>query len=196
MLISYATLGYLISCSRSFIWKATLTFFCKCSSMCVPCVESMNVACVTGSPCIVRTTGIYRRFRVSAMQAAMNVKWQKWPIFDILKSRPLLCLSSRPTLRVWLSENFKPNFALVKNMQLNERKIPFWVWTVTKTQRKPCRHGNRDGSPVSGQVKCLRLAWVLRKRKELAWFKDYSVCGNQKMNIVIQPNLIILFLNM
>lgn len=45
--------------------------------MCVPCVESMNVACVEASPCIVRTTGIYRRYRESAMQAAMNVKWQK-----------------------------------------------------------------------------------------------------------------------
>lgn len=36
------------------------------------------------------------------------------------------------------------NCALVKNMQLNERKIPFEVWTGTKTQRKPCRRGNRD----------------------------------------------------
>lgn len=45
--------------------------------MCVPCVESMNVACVEASPCIVRTTGIYKRYRESAMQAAMNVKWQK-----------------------------------------------------------------------------------------------------------------------
>ena len=196
MLISYATLGYLISCSHSFIWKATLTFFCKCSSMCVPCVESMNVACVTGSPCIVRTTGIYRRFRVSAMQAAMNVKWQKWPIFDIWRAGLFCAWALDQPWRYGSSENFKANCALVKNMQLNDRKIPFGVWTVTKTQRKPCRHGNRDGSPVSGHDKCLRLAWVLRKRKELAWFKDNSVCGNQKMNIVIQPNLIILFLNM
>lgn len=80
ILISYATritdllLTQLLLKSSSYFFL----FLCgKFSSMCVPCVESMNVACVEASPCIVRTTGIYRRYRESAMQAAMNVKWQK-----------------------------------------------------------------------------------------------------------------------